>query len=91
ERTFGSLQLAEQTQDGLIYRGGVGTGFDDKRLKDMRKRLDEIASDDKPVDQEVHHEKDTNWVEPVLVCEIEYSMITDNGTFRDPVFKKLVE
>ncbi len=91
ERTFGSLQLAEQTEGGLVYRGGVGTGFDDKRLKDMRKQLDEIASGEKPVDQDVHHENDTHWVKAVLKCEIEYSMLTDNGTFRDPVFKKLVE
>jgi len=91
EGTFGSLQLAEKTKDGLVYRGGVGTGFDDKRLKEIRSLLDEIGSESKPIDQAVHHEKETLWVLPELVCEVEYSMITDNGTFRDPVFKRFVD
>ncbi len=91
ERTFGSLQLAEETSEGLIYRGGVGTGFDDKRLKELRAQLDELTNDEKPVTQDVHHEKETIWVRPELICEVEYSMLTDNGTFRDPVFKRLIE
>lgn len=90
QRTFGSLQLAEETKEGLVYRGGVGTGFDDKRLEEMRQQLDPIVSSEKPVNQEVHHEKETNWVKPVLQCEVEYSMLTDNGTLRDPVFKQLI-
>lgn len=90
ERTFGSLQLAEEAEGRLIYRGGVGTGFDDKRLKELREELDELVSKKRTIKDEVHHEKETVWVKPELLCEVEYSMLTDNGTLRDPVFKRLI-
>ena len=91
ERYFGSLQLAEPDGDELIYRGRVGTGFDDALLKLLTKQFVDLVSADKPVEGEVHEEKKTVWLKPELVCEVEYSMITDNGTFRDPVFKKLID
>lgn len=90
ERYFGSLQLAEETKDGLKYRGRVGTGFDDAMLKKLTKEFTQLVSSERAVEEEVHEEKKTVWLETKLKCEVEYSMITDNGTFRDPVFKKLV-
>ena len=91
ERSFGSLQLAEEKDGELIYRGRVGTGFDDGLLKSLTKQFIDLVSADKPVKGEVHEEKKTLWLKPELMCEVEYSMITDNGTFRDPVFKKLID
>jgi bifunctional non-homologous end joining protein LigD len=90
EKTFGSLQLAEDKDGELIYRGRVGTGFDDSLLKKMKSQLDKLVIEDKPIPAEAHEEKKSIWVNPELVCEVEYSMITKNGTFRDPVFKKIV-
>ena len=90
ERFFGSLQLAEKQGEELVYRGRVGTGFDDALLKSLTKQFMDMISSNKPVAGEVHEEKKTVWLEPELICEVEYSMITGNGTFRDPVFKKLV-
>lgn len=91
ERYFGSLQLAEQDGDELIYRGRVGTGFDDALLKSLTKEFVDLVSANKPVEGEAHEEQKTVWLTPKLICEVEYSMITDNGTLRDPVFKKLVD
>ncbi|WP_420578402.1 non-homologous end-joining DNA ligase [Ekhidna sp.] len=91
EKYFGSLQLAERNGDQLIYRGRVGTGFDDALLKSLTKQFVGLVLAEKPVEGEVHEEKKTVWLRPELVCEVEYSMITDNGTFRDPVFKKLID
>ena len=31
-------------------------------------------------------EKDTTWVEPIMVCEVEYTEWTDEGLLRQPVF-----
>ena len=89
--SFGSLQLGEKTGDEFIYRGRVGTGFDQTLLNfiaDAMKSLDEVQ---KQFDTAAHEEKSTTWIDPVLIAEVEFSMITDNGTLRDPVFKKLVE
>lgn len=88
---FGALQLAEQTDKGLVYRGKVGTGFDDLLLKSLKTKMGKLETTAKPISEKAHDEKDTVWLEPRLICEIEFSMLTHNGTFRDPVFKKLVD
>lgn len=91
EKYFGSLQVAQSIDGGLVYRGRVGTGFDDRLLKSLSEQFHELVSVARTIDEEVHEEKKTQWVQPQLGCEVEYSMITENGTFRDPVFKKLIE
>ncbi len=88
---FGSLQIAEKSEEGLLYRGRVGSGFDTTLLKLVREGLDGLPQVEKPISTAAHEEGKTIWVEPRLGCEVEYSMITDNGTLRDPVFKKLVD
>lgn len=88
---FGALQLAEKVDERLVYRGRVGTGFDDFMLKHLKSEMQKLEMDERSIPEEVHEEKKTIWVEPVLLCEVEYSMLTDNGTFRDPVFRKLVD
>jgi DNA ligase D-like protein (predicted polymerase)/DNA ligase D-like protein (predicted ligase)/DNA ligase D-like protein (predicted 3'-phosphoesterase) len=90
-KTFGSLQLAERKDDKLIYRGRVGTGFDERLLQSMHQQLAKLTTNERTIATEVHEEKSTIWTHPELICEVQYSMITDNGTFRDPVFKRLVE
>jgi len=91
EKTFGSLQLAEQAGKKLTYRGRVGTGFDDNMLKNLSEKFSKIITDKKPFSEEAHEEKRTVWISHAYKCEVEYSMITNNGTFRDPVFKKLID
>lgn len=91
EKSFGSLQLVQQIGEDLIYRGRVGTGFDDTMLKYLSNLFSAEIIKEKPIAQEAHEEKKTVWMEPKFVCEVEYSMLTDNGTFRDPVFKKMVD
>lgn len=88
--TFGSLQLAEKDGDRFIYRGRVGTGFDDATLRFVKTKLDKLRVKERTLDEEVHEEKKTQWVKPVLQCEVEYSMITENGTLRDPVFRTIL-
>ncbi|MBV6645399.1 MAG: non-homologous end-joining DNA ligase [Cyclobacteriaceae bacterium] len=91
EKYFSSLQLAVLENDGLVYRGKVGTGFDDVLFKWLKDKLSNLPKVDKPVKEEAHDEKVSVWVDPQLKCEVEFSMITNNGTFRDPVFKKMVD
>ncbi|GAB4237007.1 MAG: ATP-dependent DNA ligase [Ekhidna sp.] len=89
EKWFGSLQIAEKKEGIWTYRGRVGTGFDEAMMKKLRSELNQLKTDKKCITEEAHEEKNTTWVSPLLSCEVEYSMITDKGTFRDPVFKKL--
>jgi len=87
--TFSALQLAEKKGDAWTYRGRVGTGFNDALLMELTEKMQKLTSDSKPIQGEVHEEKRTVWIKPELCCEVEFSMITRKGTFRDPVFKGL--
>ena len=91
EKYFGSLHLAEEIDGQFLYRGRVGTGFDERLLKSLTKQFKNLVQTERRLEQEVHEEEKIVWLGPSLHCEIEYSMITENGTFRDAVFKKLIE
>lgn len=89
--SFASLQLAEEVDGKLGYRGRVGTGFDTQLLISLSSQFEKMKTDAKPVEGEVHEEKKTVWIAPQIICEVEYSMLTENGTLRDGVFKKVVD
>ena len=51
-----------------------------RRTLEQHKRADAPCAGPLPV------EKGTTWVEPLLVCEVEYSERTDEDLLRQPVF-----
>jgi bifunctional non-homologous end joining protein LigD len=73
----------------LKYAGKVGTGFDDRKLLDLRRRLDAIASVEKPFDGPTSTERKAHWVKPKLVAEVTFSEWTSDGNLRHPVFLAL--
>lgn len=87
--TFGGLHIAERDGENLIYRGKVGTGFDDALIKEIFKQLKALDKVKKPIPDKVMDEKISIWVEPKLVAEISFSMITKDQQFREPVFVRL--
>jgi bifunctional non-homologous end joining protein LigD len=85
--TFGALQLAQTTPGGWVYRGKVGTGFDDDTLKELTALLKkQKTAAHAPVDGNWVDANMTTWVQPVLLVEISCSQITTDGMFREPVF-----
>lgn len=89
ESTFGALQLAVREDGGLRYLGKVGTGMDDRLLKTLRARLDELHVVRRPISQKPVDDNLTTWVEPRLVCEVEYASLTKDGLLREPVFLRM--
>ncbi|MBN8578418.1 MAG: non-homologous end-joining DNA ligase [Cytophagales bacterium] len=87
--TFGGLHIAERDGSNFIYRGKVGTGFDDAMIKEIFKQLKSLKEIKKPIPDKVMDEKISIWVEPKLVAEISFSMITKDAQFREPVFVRL--
>lgn len=87
--TFGGLHIAEQVDGQLLYRGKVGTGFDDAMIKQIYKELKALPETKKPVPNKVMDEKISIWVEPRIVAEISYAQITPDKMFREPVFVRL--
>jgi len=87
--SFGSLLLAVRKKEKLISIGNVGTGFTDKSLKDLHTKLKRIIRKTSPLDVPIKQTSDITWVDPVLVCNIKFTEITDDGSVRHPVFQGL--
>ncbi len=84
----------------FVYAGGVGTGFTDEMLKRLRALLEPLRIDEMPFELgEDPREKYKGrarargagpvWVEPLLICEVEFTEWTNEGTLRQPSFKGL--
>jgi bifunctional non-homologous end joining protein LigD len=88
---FGALQLAACEGDALVYCGRVGSGFDEKLLRDLALRLEPDRRDSPPCAGPVPSGRDQAWVEPRLVVEVRYHSWTAEGLLRQPVFLRLRE
>ena len=86
---FGGLHLATYIDGDLHCIGRVGSGFREKELIAMRKTLDEIVRATPPCKGELSHRATSTWVEPRIVLEIRYTLITDDMRLRNPVFLRL--
>lgn len=88
---FGGLHLAQWQGEELVYRGKVGTGFDDATIKEIFTRIKKLKEIKKPVEGKVLDEKVSTWVEPKLMLEVTYASLTPDKNFREPVFVRLRE
>jgi bifunctional non-homologous end joining protein LigD len=91
--SFGSLLVGLPTEDGLAFAGGVGTGFDQRRLDELSTALRSIATDDCPFTElpPPAYRRGATWVEPTLVATIELTELTNDGLVRHASFIDLVE
>jgi bifunctional non-homologous end joining protein LigD len=89
--TFGALHIAEKIDEKLIYRGKVGTGFDGQKMKEIMEILQKVDKTDKPITEKTLDDKITTWLKPEVTCEVKFASITDNGTYREPIFLFLVD
>jgi len=86
---FGALQIAQEIDGNLEYRGKVGTGWDARTMKSIFGELKKLKTIDKPVKEKAMDEGTTTWLKPALFCEIQYAQFTKNHTYREPVFLRL--
>ena len=73
----------------LVYRGKVGTGFDDATIKEISLDIKKLKEIKKPITNKVMDEKTSKWIEPVLIVEISFASFTPDKMFREPVFVRL--
>ena len=86
---FGSLILGAQGPSGLQYVGEVGTGFKGSeldRLMAMLKRIESPASPFDPPPKLLTAKGRPHWVKPLLVAQIRYTEMTDDGRLRHPAY-----
>jgi bifunctional non-homologous end joining protein LigD len=90
-RHFGSLVLAvySASEKKLKFAGHAGTGFNDQTLSEIYSRLRELKRKSMPIDKVPYLNRETTWLEPVLVAEIKFDEWTPDGILRAPVFLRL--
>jgi len=96
---FGSLILGYYKKKRLIFAGRVGTGFNEKSLEEIYRKLKSLESHVSFV-EEVREPSgrwrpkgwkasDSRWVKPKLVAQVQFTEWTDDGILRHPSFQGL--
>lgn len=87
---IGALLLARPGDEGWVYAGRAGTGFSDRQLRDLRRRLEKDVVPGPAADIRLMAKADQRlgiWVKPKLVVEVYHQGIGGQGLLRQPAFK----
>jgi bifunctional non-homologous end joining protein LigD len=87
--SFGALLVGYWEDSKLRYAGHVGTGFDDKTLAQILKRLMPLVVPETPFDTQPDSRRPVTWVRPQVVAEVQYYEWTRAGHLRHPVFLRI--
>jgi bifunctional non-homologous end joining protein LigD len=89
---LGALLMGVRDEKGdLRYAGKVGTGFDERTLASLRKRLARLEQKKSPFSSGAAAQKGAHWVKPELVADIKFHGWTDDGLLRQASFTGLRE
>jgi bifunctional non-homologous end joining protein LigD len=89
---FGALIVGYYRKGKLVYASHVGTGFNNKLLEMLTKRLKSLERKDSPFATPVPRSTGKpHWTEAQLVCEVRFTEWTDEGYLRHPAFLGLRE
>ena len=85
---FGALMLGTPTPAGpLQYAGDVGTGFSGAELDRLMVLLARVETPTCPFETPPKTPKGIpHWVRPVLIAQVRYTEITDEGRLRHPTY-----
>src|ERR1700677_3070853 len=83
---FSSLVLGLYDGAKLTHAGQVGTGFNEKSLKEIYSKIEPLITKKSPFTGTVKALRDVTWLQPELVAEIKYLEMTPDRLLRAPVF-----
>jgi len=87
---IGALLVGVYDREGkLHYSGKVGTGFDQRTLRELKKKLTPLARATRPFVVKTDNDSGAHWVNPRLVAEVSFGEWTAAGRLRHAVFKGL--
>ena len=89
EATFGALHLGMYRGKQLVYVGKVGTGFDERTVKSIVAELQKVKRVERQIKEKPVDDAVSIWIEPEVVCEVQYSSRVSTGNLREPVFLRL--
>ena len=87
--TMGALLLGVYRDGQLTPVGHVGTGFDERTLRELLGTLKERETARSPFATEPRVNQPAHWCAPELVCEVQYAELTREGTLRHPTYRGL--
>ncbi|MBO0748989.1 MAG: DNA ligase D [Porphyrobacter sp.] len=81
-RPFSSLLLAQHEGGKLVYKGNVGTGFNQDSLQELAAKFARLERKTAPAEVGRPESRGVTWLEPKLVAEIAFSEFTADGNVR---------
>jgi bifunctional non-homologous end joining protein LigD len=101
---FGAIIVGYYADNSLHFAAKVGSGFSEKTLKELYHQFESLARKDCPfVDLPEKRNgrwgqaitpaemRRCHWVDPALVCQVQFTEWTQDGKLRQPVFQGLRE
>lgn len=85
-QSLGALLVGYWEGNEFRYAGKVGTGFTDKKLRELKKRLKPQEIESNPFDHKFSNTGEIHFVEPEMVCEVKFANWTNEMVLRAPVF-----
>jgi len=89
EAKFGALHIAQANGEQLKYLGKVGTGFDNRLFESVFAELKTLPKIQRPIKEKPIDDSQSIWIEPKLMCEVQFASFTPDGLLREPVFLRL--
>jgi DNA ligase D-like protein (predicted 3'-phosphoesterase) len=86
--SFGALILGLYDEENAVYVGKVGTGFSEDNIKSLLQIFGGLETKIETL-KGVEIAEEITWLEPKVVCEVEYQTITRDGKLRLARFRRL--
>jgi bifunctional non-homologous end joining protein LigD len=88
---IGALLMGYYEDGAFRFAGRVGTGFTERTLADLERRLAPLRRPSNPFTDAPKFPRGTVFVEPCVVAEVEFREWTREGVMRAPSFKGVRE
>ncbi len=86
---LGALLVGYWDKGKLRFASHVGTGFDERTLKQLQTKLEPLERDTCPFAEKPDLPNPTTWVEPKVVVEVKFHSWTEDGHLRAPVYIRM--
>jgi bifunctional non-homologous end joining protein LigD len=87
--SLGALLLGYWDKSKLRYASHVGSGFNERSLKQVKSKLEPLKRATCPFTEKPEVNGLVTWVEPSIVAEVNFQSWTEDSSLRAPIFLRL--